>query len=68
MFCEYSKLVMLYKIGELHLRLLGTNGFHGKTKNGKFTVPCTFTALVIVRARKPKISCLRLADYVKKLH
>ena len=28
---------MLYKIGELHFRLLGTNGFHVKAKNERFT-------------------------------
>ena len=28
---------MLYKIGELHFRLLGTNGFHDKAKNERFT-------------------------------
>jgi len=68
MFFEYSKLVMLYKIGEVHFRLLGTNGFQAKAKNGKITAPCTFTAQVIARAAKPKISRRRLADYVKKLH
>ena len=31
-------LVTLYKISELHFRLLGTNGFHMKAKNGRFTV------------------------------
>ena len=31
-------LVTLYKIGEVHFRLLGTNGFHAKTKNESFTV------------------------------
>ena len=30
-------LVTLYKIGELHFRLLGTNGFHVKAKNERFT-------------------------------
>ena len=59
MFCEYSKLVMLHKRGELHFRLLGTNGFHAMAKNGKLTAPYTFTAHFI--------SC-RLAQYVKKLH
>ena len=28
-----------YKIGEVHFRLLGTNGFHVKAKNGRFTPP-----------------------------
>ena len=30
-------LIMLYKIGELHFRLLGTNGFHVKAKSERFT-------------------------------
>ena len=30
-------LVTLYKIGDVHFRLLGTNGFHVKAKNEKFT-------------------------------
>ena len=30
-------LITLYKIGELHFRLLGTNGFHVKAKSERFT-------------------------------
>ena len=30
-------LVTLYKKGKVHFRLLGTNGFHGKAKNERFT-------------------------------
>ena len=30
-------LITLYKIGELHFRLLGTNDFHDKTKSERFT-------------------------------
>ena len=30
-------LITLYKIGELHCRLLGTNGVHVKAKNERFT-------------------------------
>ena len=33
----YSMLVTLYKIGEVHFCLLGTNGFHAKAKNERFT-------------------------------
>ena len=29
-------LVTLYKIGEVHFRLLGTDGFHAKEKNERF--------------------------------
>ena len=36
-FCDYSMLVILYKIGGVHFRLLGTNGFHVKLKNERFT-------------------------------
>ena len=35
-FCDYSMLFTLYKIGELHFRWLGTNGFHVKTKSERF--------------------------------
>ena len=31
-----SMLITLYKIGELHFRLLGTNGFHVKAKGERF--------------------------------
>ena len=37
MFCDYSKLVTLYKIDEVHFRLFGTNDFHAKAKNERFT-------------------------------
>ena len=30
-------LITLYKIGELHFRLLGTNGFHAKAKSERST-------------------------------
>ena len=30
-------LITLYKIGKLHFRLLGTNGFHVKVKSERFT-------------------------------
>ena len=30
-------LITLYKIGEPHFRLLGTNGFHVKAKSERFT-------------------------------
>ena len=36
-FCDYFMLVRLYKIGEVHFRLLGTNAFHLKLKNEGFT-------------------------------
>ena len=36
-FCDYSVLITLHKIGELHFRLLGTNGFHEKAKSERFT-------------------------------
>ena len=29
-------LITLYKIGELHFRLFGTNGFHAKAKSERF--------------------------------
>ena len=36
-FSDYSKLVMLYKIGEVIIRLLSTYGFHMKANNDRFT-------------------------------
>ena len=36
-FSDYSMLVTLYKIGGVHFRLLGTNGFHVKGKSERFT-------------------------------
>ena len=36
-FCDYSMLITLRKIGEPHFRLLGTNGFHAKAKSQRFT-------------------------------
>ena len=35
--CNYSMLMTLYKIGEVHFRLLGTNGFHVKAKSERFS-------------------------------
>ena len=55
-------LVKLYKIGGVHFRLLGTNGFHVKAKNESFTP-------VSLRWRQNlryKFSRRRLVDYVKK--
>ena len=36
-FYDYLVLITLYEIGELHFRLLGTNGFHDKAKSERFT-------------------------------
>ena len=35
--CDYSMLITSYKIGRVHFRLPGTNGFHVKAKNERFT-------------------------------
>ena len=37
MFSDYSMLVTLYKIGEVHFRLIGADGFHVRDKNERFT-------------------------------
>ena len=37
MFCDYSMLVTLCKISEVHFRLFGTNGFHVKAKCQRLT-------------------------------
>ena len=65
-FCDYSMLITLYKIGELHFHLLGTNGFHVKAKSERFTAAsscCVITSNMTISRR-------RLADYcdVKTLH
>ena len=36
-FRNYSMLVTLYKIGDVHFRLHGTNDFHVNAKNERFT-------------------------------
>ena len=36
-FCDFSTLVALYKIGGVHFRWLGTNGFQVKAENERFT-------------------------------
>ena len=35
--CDYSMLITLNKIGGVHFCVLGTNGFHVKVKNERFT-------------------------------
>ena len=35
--CDYSMLITLYEVGGMHFHLLGTNGFHAKAKNERFT-------------------------------
>ena len=33
----FAIILCWYKIGEVHFRLLGTNGYHVKAKNERFT-------------------------------
>ena len=57
-------LVTLCEIGEVSFSLLGTNGFHVKLENERFTA-------VVSRCRRNlnyEISRRRLAGYVKNLH
>ena len=65
--CDYSMLITLYKIGELHFRLLGTNGFHVKAKNERYTA-ASLGCCQNLKNFNMKISRCRLADYIKKLH
>ena len=61
-FCDYSMLVTLQKIGNVRFRFLGTNGFHVNGKNERFTAADS-------RCRqnlKNEISLCHLADCVKK--
>ena len=37
MLCDFSNLISLFKIGEVHFCLVGTNGFHSKAENERFT-------------------------------
>ena len=59
---DYSVLITWYKIGEVHFRLLGTNGFHVKAKSER-DYCCELTL-----SSEPQFSRCCLADYVKTLH
>ena len=52
----FNRLVTLYKMGELHLLLLGTKNFHAKAKD------LLLRACVVVRTSKMKFSRRCLAD------
>ena len=64
-FCDYSMLVTFYKIGGVHFRLLGTNGFHVKAKKKGLLLRAR---VVVNGTSNMKISRSRLPDYVKRLH
>ena len=49
-------LVTCDKIGEVHIRILATNGCHVKAKNERFNAMSSF-------CRQDLKSCRRLADY-----
>ena len=57
-------LVVLYKVGEVHFRLLGTNGFNIRQRMKDLKL----RARVVVRTSNMKISRRHLADYFRKLH
>ena len=61
-FCDDSMLVPVYKIGEVHFPLLGTNGFHAKAKNERFTATGSCCRQNL---QNRNISRRRLPDYVK---
>ena len=61
-FCDDSMLVPVYKIGEKHFPLLGTNGFHAKAKNERFTATGSCCRQNL---KNRNISRRRLPDYVK---
>ena len=61
-FCDDSMLVPVYKIGEVHFPLLGTNGFHAKAKNERFTATGSCCRQNL---QNRNISRRRLQDYVK---
>jgi len=60
MFCDYSTLVTLYKIGEVNFRSLGANGFHVKAKNEIYTAAGS--------RRSQNLKYESLAHYVRKYH
>ena len=55
--CDYSMLITLYKIGGVHFRLLGTNGFHVKAKNERFPAASTGSPDVLLVKSWPLGSC-----------
>ena len=64
MFCDYSTLATLYKMGEVSFHFIGTNSFHIKAENERFSV----VGGAVVITSNLTISRRRLADLVKKLH
>ena len=61
-FWDYSMLITLYKIGEVYVRLLGTNRLHLRAE-----IYCCRLTLPS-EPQIYKISRRHLADYVKKMH
>ena len=59
-------LITLYKIGELHFRLLVTNGFHVKAKSERFTAASSRCCQNL--KYENFTSSFGLADFVKTLH
>ena len=53
--------VGIYKMGEVHFRSLGTNGFHAKAKNEDLLLQ----ARVVVRTSKIKTLSHSFADYLQ---
>ena len=56
-FCDYPILITFNKIGEVHFRWLGTNGFHVRVR-----------VVVSLRTSNMKISRRCFADFVQNLH
>ena len=50
-FCDYSTLVTLHKIDEGHFRLLGSNWYHVKAKNERFTAASSRCLVVVWKTR-----------------
>ena len=59
-------LVTLYKIGEVYIRLLDTNGFHVEAENERLTAASSRCRQKL-KYSPEKISRRRLAEYVKTL-
>ena len=59
-------LITLYKISELHFRLFGTNSFHVKAKNERFTAVSSRCGQNLKYEKFTSSFCRLRQNYVKK--
>ena len=65
MFCDYTILVTLYKVGKVVFRFLGTNWFSCRRQRKKHLL---LRACAVVRTSKTKISRLLRAEMIQHSH